>query len=128
MVEARHLTKRYGPKVAVDAVSFDVRPGSVTGFLGPDGSGKSIAYFCATELLANAAKHSCADAISLRPAGPRDRLLLTVADNGTGGADPTRGTGLSGLAQRIAVVDGRLAITSPPGGPTTITVEIPLRP
>ncbi|MGH3275733.1 MAG: ATP-binding cassette domain-containing protein, partial [Streptosporangiaceae bacterium] len=41
MIEARGLTKRYGPTVAVDALSFDVRPGSVTGFLGPNGSGKS---------------------------------------------------------------------------------------
>ncbi len=44
-----------------------------------------------------------------------------------GGADPARGSGLSGLAQRVAVVDGRLTIASPPGGPTAITVELPLR-
>ncbi|MFG1843093.1 sensor domain-containing protein [Micromonospora sp. NPDC049175] len=88
---------------------------------------ETIAYFCATELLANAAKHSFATTIAVRVAGRRGVLRLSVADDGTGGADPTRGTGLSGLAQRVAVVDGTLSIASPPGGPTTITVELPLR-
>ncbi|HEX5288229.1 MAG TPA: sensor domain-containing protein [Streptosporangiaceae bacterium] len=88
---------------------------------------ETIAYFCAAELLANAAKHSFANEIALRAAGQRDVLLLSVADDGTGGADPARGTGLSGLAQRVAVVDGGLTLESPPGGPTKITVELPLR-
>jgi signal transduction histidine kinase len=88
---------------------------------------ETIAYFCAAELLANAAKHSCGNKLAVRAAGQRDVLLLSVADDGTGGADPDRGTGLSGLAQRVAVVDGRLTIASPPGGPTKITVELPLR-
>jgi signal transduction histidine kinase len=88
---------------------------------------ETIAYFCAAELLANAAKHSFANKIAVRVAGARDVLLLSVADDGTGGADPARGTGLSGLTQRVAVVDGRLTIASPPGGPTKITVELPLR-
>jgi signal transduction histidine kinase len=88
---------------------------------------ETIAYFCAAELLANAAKHSFANNLAIRAAGQRDVLLLSVADDGTGGADPARGTGLSGLAQRVAVVDGRLTIASPPGGPTKITVELPLR-
>jgi len=88
---------------------------------------ETIAYFCAAELLANAAKHSYATRLAVRAAGQRDVLLLSVADDGMGGADPGRGTGLSGLAQRVAVVDGRLMIASPPGGPTTVTVELPLR-
>jgi signal transduction histidine kinase len=88
---------------------------------------ETIAYFCAAELLANAAKHSFANKLAIRAAGQRDVLLLSVADDGMGGADPARGTGLSGLAQRVAVVDGRLTIASPPGGPTKITVELPLR-
>jgi signal transduction histidine kinase len=88
---------------------------------------ETIAYFCAAELLANAAKHSYANEIAIRAAGQRDALLLSVSDNGTGGADPARGTGLAGLAQRVAVVDGRLTIASPPGGGTMITVELPLR-
>ncbi|MFF0155063.1 sensor domain-containing protein [Micromonospora sp. NPDC005203] len=88
---------------------------------------ETIAYFCAAELLANAAKHSFADTVAVRVAGGRTVLRLSVADDGTGGADPSRGTGLSGLAQRVAVVDGTLSIASPPGGPTTVTVELPLR-
>ncbi|GIF20443.1 signal transduction histidine kinase [Actinoplanes tereljensis] len=88
---------------------------------------ESIAYFCAAELLANAAKHSFATKVAVRAAGRPEMLLLSVADDGTGGADPARGSGLSGLAQRVAVVDGGLTIASPPGGPTTITVELPMR-
>lgn len=88
---------------------------------------ETIAYFCAAELLANAAKHSSANNLAVRAAGQRDVLLLSVADDGTGGADPARGSGLSGLAQRVAVVDGRITIASPPGGPTKVTVELPLR-
>jgi signal transduction histidine kinase len=88
---------------------------------------ETIAYFCAAELLANAAKHSQAARIAVRAAGQRDVLRLSVTDDGTGGADPARGTGLSGLAQRVAVVDGRITIASPPGGPTRIIVELPVR-
>jgi signal transduction histidine kinase len=88
---------------------------------------ETIAYFCAAELLTNAAKHSLATRLTVRAARHRDLLLLTVADDGVGGADPTRGTGLSGLAQRVAVVDGKLTVASPPGGPTEVTVELPLR-
>ena len=88
---------------------------------------ETIAYFCAAELLANAAKHSFANKIEIRADGRQDVLLLRVSDDGTGGADPARGSGLAGLAHRVAVVDGRLAIASPPGGPTQITVELPLR-
>jgi signal transduction histidine kinase len=88
---------------------------------------ETIAYFCAAELLANAAKHSSATKIAIRAASQRNVLLLSVADDGTGGADPARGTGLSGLAQRAALVDGGLTIASPPGGPTKVTLELPLR-
>jgi signal transduction histidine kinase len=88
---------------------------------------ETIAYFCAAELLANAAKHSSATTIMIRATGREDVLLLQVSDDGVGGADPARGSGLSGLAQRAAVVDGRLDVASPPGGPTRITVGLPLR-
>ncbi|GAA2691631.1 histidine kinase [Actinoplanes palleronii] len=88
---------------------------------------ETIAYFCAAELLTNAAKHSFATTVAVQAAGQRDVLRLRVTDDGTGGADPARGSGLSGLASRVAVVDGRLTIASPPGGPTTITVELPWR-
>jgi len=88
---------------------------------------ETIAYFCAAELLANAAKHSQANTIKILMTERAGFLALRVTDDGLGGADPARGSGLSGLAQRVAVVDGRLDIASPPGGATTITVELPLR-
>jgi signal transduction histidine kinase len=87
---------------------------------------ETIAYFCAAELLANSAKHSLANRIGLRATGRDGVLLLSVTDDGAGGADPN-GSGLSGLAQRVSTVDGRLEIASPPGGPTRVTVELPLR-
>ena len=87
---------------------------------------EAIAYFCAAELLANAAKHSAASTIKIDLSERAGRLMLTVADDGRGGADPACGSGLAGLAQRAAVVDGSLTITSPPGGPTRVTVEMPL--
>jgi signal transduction histidine kinase len=87
---------------------------------------ETIAYFCAAELLANSAKHSLANRIGLRATGRDGMLLLSVTDDGAGGADPN-GSGLSGLAQRVSTVDGRLEIASPPGGPTRVTVELPLR-
>jgi signal transduction histidine kinase len=92
---------------------------------------ESIGYFCAAELLANATKHSSANQVVIR-AGLRDGrpgpwLVLQVSDDGIGDADPARGSGLAGLAQRVAVVDGRLSINSPPGGPTLATVELPLQ-
>jgi signal transduction histidine kinase len=89
---------------------------------------ETIAYFCAAELLANAAKHSHAMLVTIQAAGKDGTLVLTVGDDGVGGADPARGSGLSGLAQRVRTVDGRLEIASPPGGPTRITIELPLHP
>ena len=87
---------------------------------------EAIAYFCAAELLANAVKHSAAGTIKIDLSERGGRLMLAVADDGRGEADPARGSGLAGLAQRAAVVDGRLDVTSPPGGPTRVTVELPL--
>ena len=86
---------------------------------------ETIAYFCAAELLANAVKHSGASTITLTVTGQPELLLLRVADDGHGGADPA-GSGLAGLVQRARTVDGRLDVTSPPGGPTQVTVELPL--
>jgi len=100
------------------AVSVPVRPTPAI---------ETIAYFCAAELLANAAKHSQATTIKIIITERAGLLALQITDDGRGGAEPSPGSGLSGLAQRVAVVDGRLDIASPPGGPTRITVELPLR-
>lgn len=90
---------------------------------------ETIAYFSAAELLANAVKHSSANLIEVAatspPGGP---FVLTVSDDGRGGADEADGSGLSGLRHRARTVDGTLTLTSPPGGPTTVRVELPLHP
>jgi signal transduction histidine kinase len=88
---------------------------------------ETIAYFCAAELLANAAKHSHANKVVIEVAERGESLVLRVSDDGRGGADPARGSGLTGLAQRVRTVDGSLHITSPAGGPTQVTAELPLR-
>ncbi|MEV6971440.1 sensor domain-containing protein [Hamadaea sp. NPDC051192] len=85
---------------------------------------ETIAYFCASELLANAAKHGRATRIRLGVVRSGEHVTLTVADDGIGGAD-LDGPGLSGLARRIAVVDGRMRIHSPTGGPTRVEIELP---
>jgi signal transduction histidine kinase len=86
---------------------------------------EAIAYFCASELLANAAKHSGARQVTLEAVRVPSRLQVRVCDDGTGDARIQAGGGLAGLAERVRTVDGRLQITSPPGGPTVITVELP---
>jgi signal transduction histidine kinase len=88
---------------------------------------ETIAYFCAAELVANAVKHSFANEVLISAAAtPHGVLVMTVTDDGVGGADPARGSGLTGLRERVAVVDGLLGISSPPGGPTVVTVELPM--
>jgi len=94
----------------------------------PEPAIETIAYFCAAELIANATKHSYANQIKIKIYTERTRVLrLEVSDDGIGGADAARGSGLAGLAQRVSTVDGRIDVVSPAGGPTIVTVELPLR-
>ncbi|CAM5459060.1 sensor histidine kinase [Streptomyces aurantiogriseus] len=87
---------------------------------------EAAAYFVVCEALANVARHSGAERARVRAEFRDGRLLvLEVTDDGHGGADSARGTGLTGLADRVSVLDGRLSLTSPPGGPTLLRVEIP---
>lgn len=83
-----------------------------------------VAYFAVSEAVTNAAKHSAADVIDVRIRPVENRAVITVSDNGVGGADPT-GAGLSGLMRRVAAVEGELRVISPSGGPTKIVVELP---
>ena len=85
---------------------------------------ETVAYFVVCEAVTNAAKHSTADHIDVRVAKRGDDVHVSVRDDGAGGADPAGG-GLSGLAQRVAALDGRFSVHSPPGGPTTVTAELP---
>jgi signal transduction histidine kinase len=86
---------------------------------------ESAAYFAVSELLTNVAKHAHARQawVDLRQEG--DALRVDVTDDGAGGADPARGTGLAGVERRLAAFDGLLAVSSPAGGPTVVTMEIP---
>lgn len=86
---------------------------------------ESTAYFLIAEALTNVAKHSQATAAWVEVRCKEDRLLVVVGDNGVGGADATQGTGLAGLADRVAALDGRLTISSPARGPTRIIGELP---
>ncbi|MER6577927.1 histidine kinase [Nonomuraea sp. NPDC001023] len=83
------------------------------------------AYYVVTEALANVARHSGATRAAVTARTAAGTLAVEVRDDGVGGADPARGTGLTGLADRLAVVAGRLSVSSPPGGPTLVRVEIP---
>jgi signal transduction histidine kinase len=91
----------------------------------PSAAIETIAYFCAAELLANVAKHSGARRATLEAVHVPGLLRLRVADDGRGGAIPEAGGGLRGLADRIRTVDGVMDVSSPRGGPTVVTVELP---
>jgi signal transduction histidine kinase len=89
---------------------------------------EAAAYFVTSEALANVAKYAQASEASVAVSLDDDRLHLDVSDDGVGGADPAKGSGLNGLRDRIDALDGRLEIESPPGVGTTLRIEIPMRP
>jgi signal transduction histidine kinase len=86
---------------------------------------EATGYYIAAEALTNVAKYAQATRAWIRIRDQNNKLTIEVADDGIGGADPSTGTGLRGLADRVAAVDGRLEIESPPGGGTKITAELP---
>ncbi|MFD0402352.1 sensor histidine kinase [Kitasatospora sp. NPDC127121] len=142
IAELRRLTRGIHP-VALDGGLAQALPGltatapvPVTVRLDlrerPDAAIEQAVYFCAAELLTNVAKHSGAAAAELTASAADGRVRLTVRDDGRGGAAPGGGSGRgsgsgsgSGLAERLAAVDGVLRVDSPPGGPTTVTAELP---
>lgn len=91
---------------------------------------EAIAYFCVAELLANVAQHARASRAAIRCTQHGQWLRLVVRDDGRGGARPSavgsRSSGLTGLLDRVRTVDGHLDLTSPPGGPTVVTVDLPM--
>lgn len=127
------LADRSPVPVHVDAAldaHADSRPDSR-----PDPKVEYTAYFVVSEALANVAKHVGAEGSARvtvrRAAGPDtrgDTLTVEVTDDGPGGADPARGTGLAGLADRVAVMGGKMLLSSPSGGPTTVRAELPYGP
>jgi PAS domain S-box-containing protein len=86
----------------------------------------AAAYYVVSEAIANVVKHARASSVEVDVSAPNGRVVVQVADDGVGGADPVAGTGLRGLADRVAVLDGKLRIDSPPEGGTKVVAEIPL--
>jgi signal transduction histidine kinase len=85
----------------------------------------SAVYFAVAEALTNAARHAEAGAVRVEVSHRDGALKARVTDDGAGGADPAGGTGLAGIERRLATFDGILAVSSPPGGPTIIAIEVP---
>jgi signal transduction histidine kinase len=86
---------------------------------------ESAAYFAVCEGIANAARHGAPSRIEVDLRDDGSVLHIRVADDGRGGADPARGSGLAGVRRRLGTFDGTLEVSSPPGGPTELTMEIP---
>jgi signal transduction histidine kinase len=136
LVELRHLIRGIHPPVLAErglggavralALSLPV-PISVDIDLPgrPDTPVESAAYFAIAEALTNMVRHSRAHTGSVSVRHADGALTMVVADDGTGGADPTTGTGLRGIERRLAAFDGTIALSSPRGGPTVITMELP---
>ena len=85
---------------------------------------EAAAYFLVSEALANVAKYARASRVRIRIAGDVGRVVVDVDDDGVGGADPSRGSGLCGLADRVHALGGELTIESPPGGGTHVHAEL----
>ncbi|MFI7601583.1 sensor histidine kinase [Actinoplanes sp. NPDC049681] len=91
----------------------------------PSAAVETCLYFCATELVNNAAKHSGGRRVTVDVSERYGAIRLTVRDDGAGGVRLGGGTGLDGLIERLRAFDGRLEADSPPGGPSAVTVEVP---
>ena len=112
----RELAARSPVPVAI-AVSCGSPPAAV----------EAAAYFICSEALANVAKHARASQASIRVTAEDGLLTVEVADDGVGGANPSGGSGLRGLADRVESLGGRLMVESPPGGGTRVAASLPSR-
>lgn len=86
---------------------------------------ESTVYFLVSESLANVAKHAHASRVTVRVEQVAQRLVVGITDDGVGGADPARGSGLRGLGDRLAALDGRLEVRSVPGQGTEVVAQVP---
>jgi signal transduction histidine kinase len=136
LVELRHLVRGIHPPVlaerglegAVRALTMSLPlPVAVDGVLGGrlDTPVESAAYFAVAEALANVTRHSHATSAWVTLRHTDGVLFLMVGDDGTGGARPSGGTGLRGIERRLAAFDGTMTLSSPLGGPTVVTMELP---
>ncbi|MGC4112699.1 MAG: sensor domain-containing protein [Nocardioides sp.] len=117
-----------GLKSAVEALALDLPlPVEVTGEAprGLPAPVESAAYFAVAECLANIAKHAGASRAWVEVGHAAGVLTVVVGDDGGGGADPASGTGMRGVARRVAAFDGTMRVSSPKGGPTLVTLEVP---
>jgi signal transduction histidine kinase len=136
LVELRHLVRGIHPPVLAErgldgairalAMSLPVPVEVDAGLPGrPDTPVESAAYFVVAEALANMVRHSAARSAWVSLAYANGSLFMMVGDDGIGGADPLAGTGLRGIERRLAAFDGTMTLSSPPGGPTVVTMELP---
>jgi signal transduction histidine kinase len=109
------LAERANVPVTIDAPPRRFPPGV-----------EAAAYFVVSEALTNVARYAAASAVRVEVRADADRLWVSVRDDGRGGADAAGGTGLHGLADRIAALGGRLEVDSPTGAGTTVSAELPL--
>ena len=117
-----------GLKAAIESLALDLAvPVEVTGEApsGLPAPVESAAYFTVAECLANVAKHASASHAWVELLSSPDRWCIVVGDDGRGGADPSSGTGMRGVARRLAAFDGTMSVSSPKGGPTLVTLEVP---
>ena len=136
MVELRNLARGIHPAVLSDR-GLDAALSSLAGRVPvpvsvevwvperPSAAIETTAYFVVAEALTNIAKHAGASRAAVTVARQNGHLRVEVTDDGIGGADAARGTGLAGLVDRVTAVDGTVRLSSPVGGPTILTVELP---
>jgi signal transduction histidine kinase len=136
LVDLRHLVRGIHPPVlaerglegAVQALALHLPlPVEVTSHLGGrlETPIESAVYFAVAEALANIGRHSRASSAWVRLRHAEGWLFVEVGDNGVGGADATRGTGLRGIERRLGAFDGTMMVSSPSAGPTVMTMEVP---
>ncbi|MBE1487255.1 sensor histidine kinase [Plantactinospora soyae] len=136
LTELRDLVRGIHPPVlaerglvdAVRALALDIplRTEVTVALAGrPEAPVESAAYFAVSELLTNAVKHARATRATVALSYAGGRLRIVVTDDGRGGAEPARGSGLRGLERRLGTFDGVVEMSSPPGGPTTVILEVP---
>jgi signal transduction histidine kinase len=136
LAELRDLVRGIHPPVLADrglaeavralALNLPVRVDVSSELAGrPPAPVESAGYFAVSELLANVSKHAHASQAWVDLRHQDGMLRIGVGDDGIGGADPADGSGLAGIERRLAAFDGVLALSSPPGGPTVVNVELP---